>query len=129
MSVEFIVLAKKITVKILAHAFVKMVSIADTSVIVCDEIINATDSLSKNVTNTVPTNMANAISTNIRCVVSINPDDKKVRYKMDCYILITVLLVVVLLFIITIMPNINQNKNVLTLSTSCDVYIRHGNVF
>ena len=32
-------------------------SIADTSVIVCDEIINATDSVSTNVTNTISTNV------------------------------------------------------------------------
>ena len=48
---------------ILAHVFVKIVKylkhIADDSKIVCDEIINATDS------------------------VSTNFDNKKVRYKMD----------------------------------------------
>ena len=32
-------------------------NIADTSVIVCDKIINVTDSLSTNVTNTMPLNM------------------------------------------------------------------------
>ena len=40
-------------------------SIADNSVIVCDEFINATDSLSTNVKNIIPTNVANAISTNV----------------------------------------------------------------
>ena len=34
--------------------------------------------------------------------MSINSDGKKVRYKMNCYILHTVLLVVILLFIIVI---------------------------
>ena len=45
------------------------------------------DIVSTNMTNTIPTNM------------STNSDGKKVRYKMDCYILHTVLLVMVLLFI------------------------------
>ena len=37
--------------------------LVDTSVIVCDDIINATDSVSTNVANTVPTNMKNSMST------------------------------------------------------------------
>ena len=53
----------------------------------------------------VTTNVANTISTNIASTVSINFDDKKVRYKMDCYILHTVLLVIILLFIITIISH------------------------
>ena len=40
-------------------------SIGDTSVIVCDKIINATDNVSINVTNTILTNMTNTISTNV----------------------------------------------------------------
>ena len=36
-------------------------SITDTSVIVSEEIINATDSLSTNVTNTLKTNMTDTI--------------------------------------------------------------------
>ena len=46
------------------------------SVIMCDEFINVTNSVSTNVTNT--------ITTNVTGTVSINYDDKKVRYKMDC---------------------------------------------
>ena len=42
--------------------------------------------------------MTNTIVTN----VSIDSDDKKVRYKIDCYVLHTVLLVIILLLIITI---------------------------
>ena len=38
-------------------------SIVVTSVIVCNKIINATDSASSNVTNALPINMANTIST------------------------------------------------------------------
>ena len=55
----------------------------------CEEIINATDN------------------------VATNFDIKNVRYKMDCYIMNTVLLVIIWLFIITtifiIMQNIDQN--------------------
>ena len=69
-------------------------SIVDESVIVCDEIINVTDSASKIVTNTIPTSVTS--------IASINSDDKKVRYKMDYYILYTVSLVIILLFIIAI---------------------------
>ena len=46
----------------------------------------------------VSTDMTNAIRTNM----SANSDGKKKRYKMDCYILHTVLLVITLLFIIAI---------------------------
>ena len=42
--------------------------------------------------------MTNVTATN----GSKNSDDKKVRYKLDCYILHTVLLVIILLLIITI---------------------------
>ena len=45
---------------------------ADTSVIVCDEIINSTDSASRNVTK--------AISTNVMSTLSTNFHNKKVRY-------------------------------------------------
>ena len=54
-------------------------SIAGYLVILCDENIIATDSVSTNVTNTVPTNVTSAIS--------INYDDKKIRYKTN-YILL-----------------------------------------
>ena len=54
-------------------------SIAGYSVIVCNENIIATDSVSTNVTNTVPANVTSAIS--------INYDDKKIRYKTN-YILL-----------------------------------------
>ena len=67
-----------------------------------DKIINATDSVSANVTNAILTNITNTILTNVTSIVSINSDDTKVRYKMNCYILRTVLLVVIWLFIITL---------------------------
>ena len=64
-GVKSIVCAKKIIVGILAHVFVRMVSIlksiGDSSVVMCDKIINATDSVSTIVTNTIPTNMTNTI--------------------------------------------------------------------
>ena len=50
------------------------------------------------VTTIVSTNMTNTISAN----VSTNSNGKKVRYKMDCYIFHTVLIVIILLFIIAI---------------------------
>ena len=59
-----------------------------------DEIINVTDSVSIKITNTIPTNVTST--------VSINSDHKKVRNKMDCYILHTFLLATVLLFITAI---------------------------
>ena len=65
-------------------------SVADDSVIVCDVIIVA-DSVSTNVTNTV--------SANVTSTLPIHSDDKKVRYKIDYYILHTFLLVTTLLFV------------------------------
>ena len=56
----------------------------------CDEIISVMD--------IVPTKVTNIVATN----VPINSDVKKVRYKFDCYILHTDLLVIILLLIITI---------------------------
>ena len=69
-------------------------SVVETSVIVRDEVMNVPASLSTIVTNT--------ISTNVTSTLSINFDDKKVRYKMNCYILHTFFLVIILLFIIDI---------------------------
>ena len=59
------------------------------SVIMCNEIIN--------VTNDIPTNVTNTLLTNVTSTVSINSDDKKVRYKMHCYIFHTILLGMILL--------------------------------
>ena len=63
----------------------------DSSVIACDEIISVMDIASSKITE--------SISRNIMSTASINYHSKKVR---DCYILHTVLLVVILLLIITI---------------------------
>ena len=67
-----------------------------------DEIISVMDIVSTKMTNTIATN------------VSMNSDDKKVRH---CYILHTVLLVIISLLIITIIcyyyANIGQSKIVL----------------
>ena len=65
-------------------------SIADTSVIMCDEVISVIDIVS--------TKMTKYYSKN----VSINPDCRKVRYKFDCYILHAVLLATILLLMITL---------------------------
>ena len=75
-----------------------LASTIQDSVITCDEIIDDANSVSIN----VPTNVMSATSTSVKSTASTNFHDKKVRYKMDCYILHTVLLVVILLFIITI---------------------------
>ena len=65
-AAKIIVREKKIIVRILAHAFVRIVSvfksIADTSVIVCYEITKAIDRVSTNEMNTIPTSMTNTIS-------------------------------------------------------------------
>ena len=68
-------------------------SITDTSVIMCDEIVSVMDVVSTKITKTISTNP------------SINCHNKKVRYKIDSYILHTVLLVIILLLIITVICN------------------------
>ena len=57
----------------------------------CDEIVIIIDNIS--------TTTKNTIATNVTSTASINYHDKKVT---DCYILHTVLLVIILLLIITI---------------------------
>ena len=46
----------------------------------CNELIN--------VANDIPTNMTN-VTDNLTSTLSINSNDQKVRYKMDCYVLYT----------------------------------------
>ena len=65
-------------------------SMANTSVIMCGEIISVMD--------IVATKMTNAIARN----GPINSDSKNVRYKINCYIFTKVLLAIILLLIITI---------------------------
>ena len=58
--------------------------------------------------------MTNTVTTNVISTMSTNSEYKKVRYKMDCFILHTLLLVIISLFIIAIiMQNIGQNKKIL----------------
>ena len=66
-------------------------SIADTSVMECDDIITVIDLVS--------TKIANAIARNVISTASINCHSKKVRY---CHILYTVLLIIILLLTIII---------------------------
>ena len=73
-------------------------SIADNSKIVYNEI--TMDTASANVTNTIPRNVTITVSTNFH---------RKVRYKMDSYILHTVLLVILLLLFAIIMQGTGQN--------------------
>ena len=80
----------------------RLASAIDDSVITCDDIINAADSLSTNVPE------------NVMSTASINFHNKKVGCKMDCHILHSVLLVIIFLFIIAIMQRVNQNKKILT---------------
>ena len=90
-SVKVTVHARKIIVGILGHVFLKIVSIEKILLMIqklC--VMNVMDIVSTEMTNTIATN------------VSTNSDGKKVRYKMDCYILHTVLLVITLSMIITI---------------------------
>ena len=57
-NVKIIIGAKKIIVGILAHLFVRIasISIVDTLVIMCDEIVYVMDIVSTKMTNTVATN-------------------------------------------------------------------------
>ena len=66
-----------------------LISIVDTSLIKCDEIVSVVDIVSTKITNVVATN------------VSINSDDRKGDIKMIAIFCI-VLLVIILLLIITI---------------------------
>ena len=66
--------------------------------VTCNEIINAADHVSTNVSASV----TSTVSINAVNPVSMNFDDKKIGYKINCYILHTVLLVVILLNIIAI---------------------------
>ena len=72
-------------------------SIADTSVTEFDEFIIFMDNVSIKKTNTIATKTTNTLATNVASTASINCHSKKVR---DCYILHTVLLVIILLWII-----------------------------
>ena len=69
-------------------------SVVNNSVIVRGEVINDEDSVATNVTNTIP---AYVMST-----VSINSTYKKVICEIDHYILNTLLLLTILLFMIAI---------------------------
>ena len=84
-------------------------SITSDSVIRCDEIIHATDSVSANVTSAVSTNIFN----------------KKVINKIDCYILDKVLLVIILLFIIAIIC-FYYSKNKPKKTYCCTNNIKNG---
>ena len=53
-------------------------------------------------TRTISTNKRSTISINVTRSVPINFDDKKIKYKMDCYILHTFLLKMISLFLIAI---------------------------
>ena len=77
--------------------------------IACDEIIY--------VMNTASTKKANTVAANM----SINHYDKKVRYKIDCYILHTVLFAIIYLLITNIIcyhyaRKIQKRIEVLTIS-------------
>ena len=60
----------------------------------CDEIVYVIDIVS--------TNVIRIISANVASTMLTISDDKKVKYKTDCYILHTVLLAITLLLLIAI---------------------------
>ena len=62
----------------------------------CDEIANYSDSVSTN----MPANVMCTVSTSVTKTVSTSFYNKAVWYEINCYIMHTVLLVVILLFII-----------------------------
>ena len=70
-----------------------LISIYD-STLTSDEILNGSDSVSAVITSTVSTDFHN----------------KKLRYKMDCYVLHAVLLLTILLFIIAVLLSIYKIK-------------------
>ena len=89
-------------------------STIEDSVITFDEIINDADSVSKN----VPANVMITVSTCVKSTASTNFLNKKVRCKMDCYILHMVLLVIILLLItVIICYHYTKQKRIDTLST------------
>ena len=93
LNVKTVVHAKRVIFGILAHVFVKTISlknIAYTSLIKCEEIISVMDIVSTKMTITIATDML------------VNSENKKVEYKIDFYILHTVFLVIILLMLITI---------------------------
>ena len=84
MSVKTVIITEKIKVWTLADLFMKLASIVDESVIMCNEVLN--------ITSNIPTNLKSVVSTDF--------DDKNVRHKMNCCILQTVLVVIILLLMI-----------------------------
>ena len=67
----------------------------------CDEIISVMGIVSPKKTNTIATNIEKSCHS------------KKVRYRIDCLVLRTVLLVIILLLFAIIMQSIDQNKKTL----------------
>ena len=49
--------------------------------------------------------MTNSVPTNVMSTVSVNSDDKKVRFKIDCYIH-TILLVIITLLLLLVVISI-----------------------
>ena len=89
-------------------------NIADTLVILlifCDRIINAADIALTNVKNTIPASMENTTSTNVMITVSINSDDKKVRYEIDCYLFYTLLLIILLFKIVIVCYHCTRHRS------------------
>ena len=102
-NVKIILHAKKIIVEILTYIsgnskYLK--SIADTSVTECDKIITFMDTVSTK---------KKYYTTNVSRTASINCHSMKVS---DCFILHTVLLVILLLLILGLLAIIMQNKKV-----------------
>ena len=72
---------------------------------ICQNGKYLTSKMKLNVMDIASTKLTNTIAANATSTVSINCHSKKVRYTIDCYILHSVLLVIILLLIITITCN------------------------
>ena len=84
MSVKIVISTEKIKVWTLTDLFMKLASIVDESVIMCNEVLN--------ITSNIPANLKSVVSTDF--------DDKNVIHKMNSCILQTVLVDIILLLMI-----------------------------
>ena len=72
--------------------------------------------------DSVSTSVANAIPINVTSIVSVNSDDKNIRYKMDYFILHTFLLVTILLLFMIIAKIYNRRH---IIAIICYRYTSH----
>ena len=87
-------------------------SIADDSVIVCDEIINVMNNVSTNVTNTISTNLTNTIPTNVTSTILMN----YYEVYLDMFLLVTILLFMIVNICYHYEKHKSKQKNTGTLA-------------